>query len=134
MVLLLTFVSITRLQVGKIISVMRSFLLFVCEALTEWQYLSAVCPRPPKGFVELRNAGATCYMSSVMQQLYVIPSIRNSILVIEGTGSDTDYDIFNDEKDNEVNFHYKFCCLCINLLVAETVILYLNIIVIIRFF
>ncbi|XP_036281525.1 probable ubiquitin carboxyl-terminal hydrolase FAF-X isoform X4 [Pipistrellus kuhlii] len=75
-----------------------------CEALTEWEYLPPVGPRPPKGFVGLKNAGATCYMNSVIQQLYMIPSIRNSILAIEGTGSDIDDDMFNDEKqDNESN-------------------------------
>ncbi|EHB09100.1 Putative ubiquitin carboxyl-terminal hydrolase FAF-Y [Heterocephalus glaber] len=71
-----------------------------CEALTEWEYLPPVGPRPPKGFVGLKNAGATCYMNSVIQQLYMIPSIRNSILAIEGTGSDIDEDMFGDEKQD----------------------------------
>lgn len=75
-----------------------------CEALTEWEYLPPVGPRPPKGFVGLKNAGATCYMNSVIQQLYMIPAIRNGILAIEGTGSDVDDDMSGDEKqDNEVN-------------------------------
>ncbi|XP_074179594.1 ubiquitin carboxyl-terminal hydrolase 9X-like isoform X3 [Rhinolophus sinicus] len=75
-----------------------------CEALTEWEYLPPVGPRPPKGFVGLKNAGATCYMNSVIQQLYMIPSIRNSILGIEGIGSDIDDDMFSDEKqDSESN-------------------------------
>ncbi|XP_059944215.1 probable ubiquitin carboxyl-terminal hydrolase FAF-X isoform X5 [Mesoplodon densirostris] len=74
-----------------------------CEALTEWEYLPPVGPRPPKGFVGLKNAGATCYMNSVIQQLYMIPSIRNSILAIEGTGSDTDDDMFGDEKQDSEN-------------------------------
>ncbi|TKC35683.1 hypothetical protein EI555_015952 [Monodon monoceros] len=75
-----------------------------CEALTEWEYLPPVGPRPPKGFVGLKNAGATCYMNSVIQQLYMIPSIRNGILAIEGTGSDVDDDMSGDEKqDNESN-------------------------------
>ncbi|EHB14576.1 Putative ubiquitin carboxyl-terminal hydrolase FAF-X [Heterocephalus glaber] len=74
-----------------------------CEALTEWEYLPPVGPHPPKGFVGLKNAGATCYMNSVIQQLYMIPSIRNGILAIEGTGSDVD-DMSGDEKqDNDSN-------------------------------
>lgn len=74
-----------------------------CEALTEWEYLPPVGPRPSKGFVGLKNAGATCYMNSVIQQLYMIPPIRNGILAIEGTGSDVDDDMSGDEKqDNEV--------------------------------
>uniref|UniRef100_A0A6I8RWE9 ubiquitinyl hydrolase 1 n=1 Tax=Xenopus tropicalis TaxID=8364 RepID=A0A6I8RWE9_XENTR len=75
-----------------------------CEALTEWEYLPPVGPRLPKGFVGLKNAGATCYMNSVIQQLYMIPAIRNGILAIEGTGSDVDDDMSGDEKqDNESN-------------------------------
>uniref|UniRef100_A0A2K5QGA4 ubiquitinyl hydrolase 1 n=1 Tax=Cebus imitator TaxID=2715852 RepID=A0A2K5QGA4_CEBIM len=75
-----------------------------CQALTEWEYLPPVGPRPPKGFVGLKNAGATCYMNSVIQQLYMIPSIRNSILAIGGIGSDLDDDMFGDERqDNESN-------------------------------
>lgn len=88
-----------------------------CEPLTEWEYLPPVGPRPTKGFVGLKNAGATCYMNSVIQQLYMIPSIRNGILAIEGTGSDVDDDMSGDEKqDNEVlpNMGYfrslRLCC------------------------
>lgn len=74
-----------------------------CETLTEWEYLPPVGPRPNKGFVGLKNAGATCYMNSVIQQLYMIPPIRNGILAIEGTGTDVDDDMLGDEKqENEV--------------------------------
>nr|XP_033805269.1 probable ubiquitin carboxyl-terminal hydrolase FAF-X isoform X2 [Geotrypetes seraphini] len=74
------------------------------EALTEWEYLPPVGPRPSKGFVGLKNAGATCYMNSVIQQLYMIPAIRNGILATEGTGSDVDDDMSGDEKpENETN-------------------------------
>uniref|UniRef100_A0AAZ3P4L5 Ubiquitin carboxyl-terminal hydrolase n=1 Tax=Oncorhynchus tshawytscha TaxID=74940 RepID=A0AAZ3P4L5_ONCTS len=69
-----------------------------CEALTEWEYLPPVGPRPTKGFVGLKNAGATCYMNSVIQQLYMIPPIRDGILAIEGTGTDVDDDMSGDEK------------------------------------
>uniref|UniRef100_A0A8C6HIE9 ubiquitinyl hydrolase 1 n=1 Tax=Mus spicilegus TaxID=10103 RepID=A0A8C6HIE9_MUSSI len=74
-----------------------------CEALGEWEYLPPVGPRPPKGFVGLKNAGATCYMNSVIQQLYMIPSIRNSILAIDSIWSDTDDDIFKGEKQDSEN-------------------------------
>uniref|UniRef100_A0A8C2K255 ubiquitinyl hydrolase 1 n=1 Tax=Cyprinus carpio TaxID=7962 RepID=A0A8C2K255_CYPCA len=80
------------------------YLGLCCEPLTEWEYLPPVGPRPTKGFVGLKNAGATCYMNSVIQQLYMIPPIRNGILAIEGTGSDVDDDMSGDEKqDNESN-------------------------------
>lgn len=66
-------------------------------------------PRPNKGFVGLKNAGATCYMNSVIQQLYMIPPIRNGILAIEGTGTDVDDDMSGDEKqENEVQSEAVF--------------------------
>ncbi|CAH2220321.1 probable ubiquitin carboxyl-terminal hydrolase FAF-X isoform X2 [Pelobates cultripes] len=88
----------------QIVDILNDMYYTGCEALTEWEYLPPVGPRPPKGFVGLKNAGATCYMNSVIQQLYMIPAIRNGILAIEGTGSDVDDDMSGDEKqDNESN-------------------------------
>ena len=37
-------------------------------------------PRPIRGFVGLKNAGATCYMNSVIQQLFMIPAIQGRII------------------------------------------------------
>ncbi|XP_043361853.1 probable ubiquitin carboxyl-terminal hydrolase FAF-X isoform X5 [Dermochelys coriacea] len=88
----------------QIVDTLTEMYYIACEALTEWEYLPPVGPRPSKGFVGLKNAGATCYMNSVIQQLYMIPAIRNGILAIEGTGSDVDDDMSGDEKqDNESN-------------------------------
>ncbi|XP_061081564.1 probable ubiquitin carboxyl-terminal hydrolase FAF-X isoform X1 [Conger conger] len=88
----------------QIVDTLTDMYYLGCEALTEWEYLPPVGPRPTKGFVGLKNAGATCYMNSVIQQLYMIPPIRNGILAIEGTGSDVDDDMSGDEKqDNESN-------------------------------
>lgn len=53
------------------------------ECLTDWEYLPAVGPRPHKGFVGLKNAGATCYMNSVLQQLYMIRQVRSLLFVQE---------------------------------------------------
>jgi len=56
------------------------------QALTEWEYIPPVGPRPVKGFVGLKNAGATCYMNSVTQQVCGIwlysPSVINSRTLI----------------------------------------------------
>lgn len=40
----------------------------------EWEYLPPVGPRPTRGFVGLKNAGATCYMNSVLQQVRLKPT------------------------------------------------------------
>lgn len=37
-------------------------------------------PRPAKGFVGLKNAGATCYMNSVIQQLFMVPAIQGQVI------------------------------------------------------
>lgn len=39
--------------------------------------------RSSAGYVGLKNAGATCYMNSVLQQLYMSPSVPESILAID---------------------------------------------------
>lgn len=42
-------------------------------------------------------------MNSVIQQLYMIPPIRNGVLAVEGTGTDVDDELSGDEKqENEV--------------------------------
>ncbi|CAB1329046.1 unnamed protein product, partial [Coregonus sp. 'balchen'] len=88
----------------QIVDMLTDMYYLGCEALTEWEYLPPVGPRPTKGFVGLKNAGATCYMNSVIQQLYMIPPIRNGVLAVEGTGTDVDDDMSGDEKqENESN-------------------------------
>ncbi|XP_064639618.1 probable ubiquitin carboxyl-terminal hydrolase FAF-X isoform X3 [Lineus longissimus] len=72
--------------------------------LNEWEYLPPVGPRPHKGFVGLKNAGATCYMNSVLQQLFMIEPVRHSILSIEGAADDIEEEVSGDEKaENETN-------------------------------
>lgn len=72
------------------------------EPLREWEYLPPVGPRPQKGFCGLKNAGATCYMNSVLQQLFMVPSIRLGILSAEGAATDPNED-FSSEMDNRVS-------------------------------
>lgn len=66
--------------------------------LQEWEYLPPVGPRPRGGFVGLKNAGATCYMNSVLQQLYMIESIREGILAVEGAATDPNEDFSGEER------------------------------------
>ncbi|XP_055619318.1 probable ubiquitin carboxyl-terminal hydrolase FAF isoform X2 [Toxorhynchites rutilus septentrionalis] len=82
------------------------------EPLREWEYLPPVGPRPPQGFCGLKNAGATCYMNSVLQQLFMVPSLRLGILSARGAATDPNED-FSGEPDsvqecdesNRKNYH-----------------------------
>ena len=47
--------------------------------------------RAVSGFVGLKNGGATCYMNSVIQQLYMAPSIPEYILGIEQDSEEETY-------------------------------------------
>lgn len=72
------------------------------EPLREWEYLPPVGPRPPQGFCGLKNAGATCYMNSVLQQLFMVPSLRIGILQAQGAAVDPNED-FSGELDSHVS-------------------------------
>lgn len=68
------------LLIALSIGCMENF-LFICDALydlfyahkgdmpLDWEFMPSVGPRPSRGFVGLKNAGATCYMNSVLQQV-----------------------------------------------------------------
>lgn len=78
---------------------------------TEWEYLPPIGQRPHNGFVGLKNAGATCYMNSVLQQLFMIKEIRNSILSIDIPQSslpshqkDTSSDLLEELSDSENHY------------------------------
>lgn len=77
------------------------------EPLREWEYLPPILPRPYKGFCGLKNAGATCYMNSVLQQLFMVPTIRYGLLSASGATNDPNED-FSGECD--VSFFVYFIC------------------------
>ena len=54
----------------------------------------AAPPAPPnaEGFVGLKNQGATCYLSSLLQSLYMTPEFRQAIYGWRWTGGDLDGD------------------------------------------
>uniref|UniRef100_A0A7G3B1N8 ubiquitinyl hydrolase 1 n=1 Tax=Lutzomyia longipalpis TaxID=7200 RepID=A0A7G3B1N8_LUTLO len=72
------------------------------EPLREWEYLPPVGPRSSKGFCGLKNAGATCYMNSVLQQLYMVPSIRHGILSASGACTDPNEDFSGETDTTEI--------------------------------
>ncbi|KAI8805187.1 hypothetical protein BJ742DRAFT_856132 [Cladochytrium replicatum] len=45
-----------------------------------WNYSPKAAQKAGSGYVGLKNLGATCYMNSIMQQFYMIPSFRSGIL------------------------------------------------------
>jgi len=49
----------------------------ICSVDTSsWSFVSAQRAKSRYGYVGLQNQGATCYMNSLMQQLYLIPKFR----------------------------------------------------------
>ncbi|XP_059175144.1 probable ubiquitin carboxyl-terminal hydrolase FAF-X isoform X4 [Physella acuta] len=73
------------------------------QPVMDWEYVPLVGPRPPRGFVGLKNAGATCYMNSVLQQLFMIEPIRNGILAVEGAADNVEEEMLIIEKENMGN-------------------------------
>ncbi|CAK1599935.1 unnamed protein product [Parnassius mnemosyne] len=68
--------------------------------LSEWEYMPCVGPRPPAGLVGLKNAGATCYMNSVLQQLYCVRAVRDVLLTVQGAATDP-----NEDFSGEIQHH-----------------------------
>ena len=50
-----------------------------------WSFDPSAMSISPTGYVGLRNLGATCYMNSLMQQLFMIPEFRYGLLANEAT-------------------------------------------------
>lgn len=48
-----------------------------------YNYVPRQSTRSPSGYAGLQNLGATCYMNSVLQQLYMVPEFRNGIISVE---------------------------------------------------
>ena len=54
------------------------------------QYMPPVDGRSKAGYVGLKNGGATCYMNSVLQQLFMTPMVKEAILSIDDDQPDED--------------------------------------------
>ena len=46
------------------------------------------------GYVGLKNGGATCYMNSVLQQLYMTPGIPEAVLSVDEDEPNEDRCVF----------------------------------------
>ncbi|KAJ3124327.1 hypothetical protein HK098_001204 [Nowakowskiella sp. JEL0407] len=53
-----------------------------------WNYSPKAIQKSSCGYVGLRNLGATCYINSIMQQFYMIPSFRQAIFEAEPPPND----------------------------------------------
>ena len=58
------------------------------ERRSTWSYLPASQQRDVCGYVGLKNLGATCYMNSFMQNLYMHPEFRKGILEADPLAND----------------------------------------------
>ena len=69
-----------------------------------FQYMPPVDGRSRAGFVGLRNGGATCYMNSVIQQLYMTPGVKEAIL-------NSDDENIEEERSgsNRILYNLYFC-------------------------
>ena len=69
--------------------------------LNEWDFAPLVGPRPTRGFVGLKNGGATCYMNSVLQQLFMIQSLRTALLSVTIPPEHGDDETDDDDQRRE---------------------------------
>lgn len=64
-----------------VVDLLRSFCQDVPETVSaDWNYEPNFTKKAECGFVGLKNQGCTCYMNALLQQLYMVPAIRDGIM------------------------------------------------------
>ncbi|XP_017847600.1 probable ubiquitin carboxyl-terminal hydrolase FAF isoform X2 [Drosophila busckii] len=104
-------IALCQLCVPNMKLLTNTLIDFVCtdtDPLREWDYLPPVGARPGKGFCGLKNAGATCYMNSVLQQLYMVPAVRVGILKAHGAATNDNEDFSGDSDLSAGSFGTSF--------------------------
>eukprot|EP01022_Parablepharisma_sp_SALTPOND_P026524 TRINITY_DN64327_c6_g1_i1.p1 TRINITY_DN64327_c6_g1~~TRINITY_DN64327_c6_g1_i1.p1 ORF type:complete len:2209 (+),score=297.78 TRINITY_DN64327_c6_g1_i1:12673-19299(+) len=69
---------------------------------SDWRIIPEISEKSTTGYVGLKNLGCTCYMNSLLQQLYMIPTFRSDILAVEDP---------KKEINPEENLLYQTQCL-----------------------
>jgi len=75
--------------------------------LNEWDFSLPIGSRPNRGFVGLKNATATCYMNSVLQQLFMIRPLRAALLSVKIPA-----EYCKDEMDDDDLRRDNVCRIC----------------------
>ncbi|KRX04991.1 hypothetical protein PPERSA_06625 [Pseudocohnilembus persalinus] len=81
------------------------------KAYNDWYIQRKDSEKSSSGFVGIKNLGCVCYMISLLQQMFMIPDFRQSILTCE--------DPAFDELQEEDNLLYQLKCLFISLSESE---------------
>ena len=68
---------------SKTINSKDTCLFWRTQRKVDWNMNSMKNEKSSTGFTGLKNIGNICYMNSIMQQLFMIPSFRKAILEVE---------------------------------------------------
>lgn len=70
------------------------------RASHDWQFESKAEEKADSGYVGLKNLGCICYMNALMQQLFMVPKLRQNLLAI-------DCDTLKEDKKESVTFQLQ---------------------------
>ena len=73
-----------------------------------WYYSPADDARSDCGFVGLVNLGATCYMASCLQQLYMVPEVRAAVLSPHSPSVSEVYQFSHQEELHELQKMFSY--------------------------